>query len=178
LKIDKLLAGTIALVLVTGMTGSAFAGDPFDCTISEGDMLTIQLPVNEQVTISKKVECNEQPIGITIGPQNCKAVGVDIIFDNSQFGLLDFTIDEKFTNVGLGNNQAQCTQPWTVFSVTGSQTNLLQELSFNGIIVGGELIPIETTSLLLVGAQSFSWMIPVVLSVLGIGLFVVSRKSE
>ena len=45
-------------------------------------------------------------------------------------------------------------------------------------VVGGELIPIETTSLLLAGAQSFSWMIPVTLSVLGIGLFVVSRKSE
>ena len=43
--------------------------------------------------------------------------------------------------------------------------------------VGGELIPIETTSLLLAGAQSFSWMIPVILSVLGIGLFVF-RKSE
>ena len=46
------------------------------------------------------------------------------------------------------------------------------------VVVGGELIPIESTSLLLAGAQSFSWMIPVVLSVLGIGLFVVSRKSE
>jgi len=45
-------------------------------------------------------------------------------------------------------------------------------------VVGGELIPIETTSLLLASTQSFSWMIPVVLSVLGIGLFVVSRKSE
>ena len=45
-------------------------------------------------------------------------------------------------------------------------------------VVGGEIIPIESTSLLLAGAQSFSWMIPVVLSVLGIGLFVVSRKSE
>ena len=44
--------------------------------------------------------------------------------------------------------------------------------------VGGEIIPIETTSLLLAGAQSFSWMIPVVLSGIGIGLFVVSRKSE
>jgi len=44
--------------------------------------------------------------------------------------------------------------------------------------VGGEMIPIETTSLILAGAQTFSWMIPVVLSVLGIGLFVVSRKSE
>jgi len=45
-------------------------------------------------------------------------------------------------------------------------------------IIGGEIIPIETTSLLLAGTQTFSWMIPVVLSVLGIGLFVVSRKSE
>jgi len=44
--------------------------------------------------------------------------------------------------------------------------------------VGGKIIPIETTSLLLAGAQTFSWMIPVILSVLGIGLFVVSRKSE
>ena len=45
-------------------------------------------------------------------------------------------------------------------------------------VVGGEIIPIESTSLLLAGAQTFSWMIPVVLSVLGIGLFVVSRKPE
>jgi len=45
-------------------------------------------------------------------------------------------------------------------------------------VIGGELIPIETTSLILANTQSFSWMIPLVLSVLGIGLFVVSRKSE
>ncbi len=46
------------------------------------------------------------------------------------------------------------------------------------ITVGGEFLQIDNTALLLAGAQSFSWMIPVVLSVLGIGLFVVSRKSE
>jgi len=45
-------------------------------------------------------------------------------------------------------------------------------------VVGGELLPIETASLLLASAQPFSWMIPVVLSGIGIGLFVVSRKSE
>jgi len=41
-----------------------------------------------------------------------------------------------------------------------------------------EIIPIETTSLLHAGSQSFSWMIPVVLFIVGIRLFVVSRKSE
>jgi len=45
-------------------------------------------------------------------------------------------------------------------------------------VIGGKIIPIESTSLILAGAQSFSWMIPLVLSVLGIGLFVVSRKSK
>ena len=45
-------------------------------------------------------------------------------------------------------------------------------------VVGGELLPVESTALLLASAQTFSWMIPVVLSVLGIGMFVVSRKSE
>jgi len=44
--------------------------------------------------------------------------------------------------------------------------------------VGGNLVPIDSTALLLAGAQTFSWMIPVVLSGIGIGLFVVSRKSE
>ena len=44
-------------------------------------------------------------------------------------------------------------------------------------IVGGNTMPIDQTSLILAGAQSTTWMIPVVLSVLGIGLFVVSRKS-
>jgi len=50
--------------------------------------------------------------------------------------------------------------------------------SFQSQVIGGEIIPIDATSLLVSNAQSFSWMIPVVLSVLGIGLFVVSRKSE
>lgn len=47
----------------------------------------------------------------------------------------------------------------------------------NAQLVGGKIIPIETTSLLLANTQSFSWMIPVVLSGIGIGLFVF-RKSE
>jgi len=45
-------------------------------------------------------------------------------------------------------------------------------------LVGGELLPIDSTALLLAGAQTFSWMIPVLLSGIGIGLFVASRKSE
>jgi hypothetical protein len=44
-------------------------------------------------------------------------------------------------------------------------------------MIGGEFLPIESTSLLVSDVQSTSWLIPVVLSIVGIGLFVVSRKS-
>jgi len=46
------------------------------------------------------------------------------------------------------------------------------------VIVGGEFLQLDTTSLLVAGAQSTTWMIPVILSAIGIGLFAVSRKSE
>lgn len=45
-------------------------------------------------------------------------------------------------------------------------------------VIGGKIMPIEMTSLLLANAQSFSWMIPVLLSGIGIGLFVVSRRKN
>jgi len=60
----------------------------------------------------------------------------------------------------------------------GAGLTFIDDISSPNIPVGGEIIPIETTTLLLAGIQSFSWMIPVTLSVLGIGLFVASRKSE
>jgi len=65
-----------------------------------------------------------------------------------------------------------------VFSSPGTRTFGIDDLTFvqEELLVGGEIIPIETTSLILAGAQSFSWMIPLVLSILGIGLFVVRRK--
>ena len=44
------------------------------------------------------------------------------------------------------------------------------------IFVGGELIPLDTTSLLLAGAQmNAAWMIPVIVSAIGIGI-VIARK--
>jgi len=44
--------------------------------------------------------------------------------------------------------------------------------------IGGEFLSVDSSALILAGAQSFSWMIPVILSGIGIGLFAVSRKSE
>ncbi len=78
--------------------------------------------------------------------------------------------DSTIGNIGVFKNLS--TSPdWLPF------VDLNFVLTSQSTVVGGEIIPIDSTALLLAGAQSFSWMIPVVLSVLGIGLFVVSRKS-
>ena len=43
--------------------------------------------------------------------------------------------------------------------------------------VGGEYLPINTTALLLAGVQTnLTWLLPVILSIVGIGLVLFSRK--
>jgi len=50
------------------------------------------------------------------------------------------------------------------------------QLTGDGEVVGGELLPIDTTTLLLAGAQmNAAWMIPVIVSAIGIGI-VIARK--
>jgi len=67
---------------------------------------------------------------------------------------------------------------YTPVSFEGFFTNFpMQITALIPRAIGGELLPIDTTALLLASAQSFSWMIPVLLSGIGIGLFVF-RKSE
>ncbi len=64
-------------------------------------------------------------------------------------------------------------------SPIGPTVDRLTAIAFTSVqVVGGESLSIDSSALILAGAQSFSWMIPVVLSGIGIGLFVVSRKSE
>ena len=81
----------------------------------------------------------------------------------------------KFANFGIFQNSGILNLPDDIVNVNDGT---FETIASPCGPVGGELIPIETTSLLLAGAQTFSWMIPVVLSAIGIGLFVVSRKSE
>jgi len=46
------------------------------------------------------------------------------------------------------------------------------------LAVGGSMVPIDTTALLLAGVQSISmWMIPVVIAGVGIGIFVIIRRK-
>ena len=97
--------------------------------------------------------------------------GPDARFINH--GTINLNPLGKFANFGIFQNSGILNLPEDIVN--------LDDGTFETIAspcgpVGGALIPIETTSLILAGAQSFSWMIPVVLSVLGIGLVLVRRR--
>ena len=78
------------------------------------------------------------------------------------------------TSGGFGSGTATSTLPPTTWNISGLDSWFL--LSGNSPVVGGELLPIDTTALLLTGAQmNAAWMIPVIVSAIGIAI-VIARK--
>jgi len=123
---------------------------------------------------------------------DCGVTDISVSGDLAIPAALLFIPTENFFLVGLDKGK----ELWSLTTTSGADLDFIGDLDHQsrGLtiildstppppppddgVVGGEIIPIETTTLILASAQSFSWMIPVVLSVLGIGLFVVTRKSE
>jgi len=117
----------------------------------------------------------------TVDPTNAQILTSVAVADNWD-GLCvraDGTIFATQVGFSVGPFDLATVNPSTGdLSLIGSHDASLSDCDFVPVVVGGEFLPIDSAALLLAGAQTFSWMIPVVLSVLGIGLFVVSRKSE
>jgi len=150
-SIFKIIGGEIVGTLVSGLSGLE------SMTIGPGGSFGDELYIAE---LGGDGNANGAvsivtPEGIVI-PFMSNIDAATVAFDTK--GILGGGMFVSDFNDGLGSGK--------IWHVTATQP------------VGGELIPIETTSLILAGVQTFSWMIPVVLSGIGIGLFVVSRKSE
>jgi len=118
-------------------------------------------------------------------------------FHNECTGVLDITAITRFGNAGSGvdarfiNHGIINISPVGKFANSGifqnsGTVNLLEDIvnlgdgTFETIPsncpVGGELIPLDTTTLLLAGAQmNAAWMIPVIVSGIGIAI-VIARK--
>ncbi len=59
---------------------------------------------------------------------------------------------------------------------TGTITAIINEIFTDALAIGGEIIPIESTAVLLAGAQTTSsWLIPVIVSAVGISIVLVRR---
>ena len=160
---------------------NAYAGNAGNGCIVDPNMLNFGV-IDSDVLVGalKTITCSADVTDVVIDTSDCDANGISVFFLSP--GIITSGVWTRDELIGIGSFggtlQRSCDVKFTVTHLLGEDI-LFQSISLiRGDFIGGEIIPIETTSLLLVSAQTFSWMIPVVLSVLGIGLFVVSRKSE
>jgi len=67
---------------------------------------------------------------------------------------------------------------WISISVGTGEFDLPFQTVVDSFLIGGTMIPIDTTALLLAGAQmNAAWMIPVIAAGIGIGVFVIKRRK-
>jgi hypothetical protein len=103
------------------------------------------------------------------------------LVDSAGLGQGDHDIQKTFTTLAMPDGNGDLIIGFNlVYSTAGHSGFGVEQIVITSDDldreVGGELLPIDSTALLLANTQSFSWMIPLVLSGIGIGLFVVSRK--
>jgi len=97
--------------------------------------------------------------------------GVSCTVDTCQLGQCSNT-----PNDAICDDQNVCNGAEICVAFIGCQPPVLAPPPLPECRVGGFMIPLDTTSLVVAGAQmNASWMIPVIVSAIGIG-FVITRK--
>ena len=113
------------------------------------------------------LDWTNDPSGIITGVQLINPMTIPL--NNPAFGDHSITlVSDPFTVQCPGGSGTSCILEWHLN---------LEHSSSGGQTIGGEIIPIESTSLLLAGVQtSAAWLIPVVLTAAGVGFVLVRRK--
>jgi len=173
---QKLLAGALALVLVAGMTSPAFAGGgPPECIITQNPTVREQIPANGQIIIPKIVVCNFIIADVGVDTTTCVLNDIEI---SGSFIDDTITYDEIITNLG-NTSEEHCEQRLPIIAPDGTNVVVTQEIWINELLVAGELLPLDSTSLFLAGIQSMTvWMIPTVLGLAGVGVYLVKFRKQ
>jgi len=200
----KLLNKILPLVLVLSISliignqiQDAYGAAPTTIVmeITSGPAFPVTIHVeNKDGTIAPTDPCN----GGTPGPCTTPVVLAvsDTFVVHPAAGETDLTNENAFFNDGTGNEfiftnkdgddqlHTSCSKPLIgeTGTVDGYILTVLSQQGGSGTtcieVVGGHGGPIDKTALMVTGAQlNASWMIPLLISAIGIGLFVVTRKS-
>jgi len=110
------------------------------------------------------------------------AILANIPSDNLILDLILLPDDSKLYSVDRDANQVQVIDTLTNTELTRidvGQFPLAIALSPSQQVVGGEIIPLDTTMILLAGTQSVAaWMFPIIVSAAGIGLLIQAQKTK
>ena len=181
-----LAIASIASTAVLGNTQNAYAG-VFGCFGPVPSEVILPLEQGESSSVIKKtVGCGEDITNFAIDFSDCTNKGIDVLFTNAAVVFFDeFEVDETITNTGGAPGETTCNVLFN-FEVLGFFVPpLIQEIRIttpeiiiNGP-VGGELIPIDSTALVLAGLQTSAiWMLPVLAGVAGSAFAILYIKSR
>ncbi len=179
------VSGNFVLVGARGDdTGASSAGSAYLFDATTGNLLqTFNNPIpasSDFFGTSVSVFGNNVRVGAFFDDTGASNAGSAYLFDATTGNLLQ-TInnptpefgDEFGTSVSVSGNNVLVGAP---NDGTGASDAGSAYLFSIGQLVGGTIIPIDTTSLLLVGAQmTTAWLIPAIVSAIGIGI-VIARK--
>ena len=142
------------------------------------------LAVGASHKLLKLITCSEPIFDVNPDVSDCGNHRINVSFENDAFNVNIWTADETIVNNNSFPGKTNCT---VIFNVDfdGSIDKLTQTIMVTTPgpivppVVGGELIPIESTSLILAGLQSSAiWMLPVLVGAAGAGFaaFKLRRK--
>jgi len=181
LLFSLLAVASIAFIGVLGNTQSAYANG-FSCTLTP-DEVTVTLNPGESTIIEKTFDCGGRDIDETnTDAVGCGNVGIDIVnsnFQNPEVGVRTF--EETITNTGGSPGMTHCEVNYTIIEVVGGgQTQLIQKIWVTTPPpVAGELLPIDSSALMIAGLTSMSvWMVPAVAGLAGVGVYLVKFRAN
>jgi len=115
--------------------------------------------------------------GVTIDIPSLLTADTEFAFQlNTEFPF-QTTPDFPFTGIPGFLNELQ-SGSYASTNAMDQIRNLIAKGYGQGCYVGGQMLPIEASSLILAGAQSTTWLIPVIVSAVGIALVFGTRKSN
>lgn len=175
---QKLLAVTLSLVLIAGMTSPAFAGGPDLTPPSAPTFLT---PIDgsifdrsENPTVLFSWASNDLSFCCNYTLQILDGEGQTVVFSTNESNDTD---DRSITDFPLDGEYF-----WNVKETDGAgNEGPFAEKSFSFIInshpVAGELLSLDSSALVVAGlTSSMAWMIPAVAGIVGAGVYLVKFR--
>ena len=145
------------------------------------------IPIGTQAVFAASMTIDSDVI-MTVGDDSIVTIDSDVTNNLDNKGTL--TVESTGTiNIGSDtsaslSNSGEINGPGTInlfgkvieIENTGTITAMINQIFTDGVAIGGEFIQMESTAVLLAGAQTTSsWVLPVIVASIGIGI-VISRR--
>jgi len=172
-----LAVASIISIGVLGNTQSAYAGA--SCMISQNEEVHVNFGLGDVEVIQKTFDCDDIVLEVFLDKTDCPDIGIRVEFTqpiSAQFP----TFEEQIFNDALGTDEGHCTVEWTIeFEQNPGGGRVIQELWFNEQQVAGELLPLDSSALMIAGLTSMSvWMVPAIVGLAGVGVYLVKFRKQ